>query len=289
MSGIRAISSIFEVRFDLPIMRLLLVFLGVVLAPLVSLAQTTAAAEAAAQATGLRRANQLVLERRYESAWKLLKFLDQMNVEPAVALKKTEVALNYHIGTEGLTYFAFRDLSLLAPSIDSLRQLGKDSVRYTFPVRRVLETLKQKYPDNYKLDRALGDYYFAVQQCDCAEPDLGEDEVFQRTVQHYQQAHEHGQGDYLSYFALGYAYQRLGQFKESLAPFERSIQLRKNYPTSHLNLAFVYLELKEFEKAQTHARRAVELYDDKHHKDDAAFLLSEIEARLKSATAPKAQ
>ena len=270
-------------------MRLLVVFLGMLLVPLVSMAQTSTAAEAAALATTIKRANQLMLERRYESAWKLLKFADQMNVEPTVALKKTELALNYHIGTDELTRFAFRDLSLLSPSIDSLRQAGKDSVRYSFPVRRVLEKLKDKNPDNYKLDRALGDYYFAVQQCDCAEQDLGEDEVFRRTIQFYQLAHDHGQGDYLSYFALGYAYQRLGQFKESLAPFERSIQLRKNYPTSHLNLAFVYLELKEFDKARTHARRAVQLFDDAAHKEDAGFLLAQIEERMKETAASKPQ
>jgi tetratricopeptide (TPR) repeat protein len=271
-------------------MRLLLVFLGMmVLAPVVSVAQTAAASEAAAQATAIKKANQLMLERRYESAWKLLKYTDQMNVEPAVALKKTELALSYHIGTDELKRFAFRDLSLLSPSIDSLRQSGKDSVRYSFPVRRVLEKLKEKYPDNYKLDRALGDYYFAVQQCDCAEQELGEDEVFRRTIQFYQQAHDHGQGDYLSYFALGYAYQRLGQFKESLAPFERSIQLRKNYPTSHLNAAFVCLELKEFDKARAHARRAVQLFEDDAHKEDAGFLLAQIEERMKETAASKAQ
>ncbi|MBX0291795.1 tetratricopeptide repeat protein [Hymenobacter sp. HSC-4F20] len=260
----------------------LLLFL---LAPSISWAQTTAAAEAAAQATALRRANQLVLERRYESAWKLLKFLDQMNLDPAVALKKTELALNYYTATDELKRFAFRDLKLLDLSPDSLRQLEVDTPRYSFPVRRVLEKLQEKYPDNYKLDRALGDYYFAVQQCDCAEQELGEDAVFQRTIKHYQQAHDHGQGDYLSYFALGYSYQRLGKFQESLAPFERSIELRKDSPTTHLNLAFVYLELKEFEKAQAHARRAVELFPDDAHKEDAAYLLGQIEERMKATAA----
>ncbi|RPD49353.1 tetratricopeptide repeat protein [Hymenobacter sediminis] len=257
------------------------------LAPEVGRAQTTAATEAAAQATALRRANKLVLERKYESAWKLLKFLDQMNQDPAVALKKTELALNYYTATDELKRFAFRDLKLLDLSPDSLRQLGVDTPHYSFPVRRVLEKLQEKYPDNYKLDRALGDYYFAVQQCDCAEEELGEDEVFQRTIKHYQLAHDHGQGDYLSYFALGYSYQRLGQFQESLAPFERSVQLRKDAPTTHLNLAFVYLELKQFEKAQLHARRAVELFPDDAHKQDAAYLLGQIEDRMKATAATK--
>ncbi|GAB2774726.1 tetratricopeptide (TPR) repeat protein [Hymenobacter luteus] len=263
----------------------LLLLLLLLLTPAVGWAQTTPAAADAAQATALRRAGQLVLERKYESAWKLLRLLDQMNQDPAVALQKTSLALNYYTATDELKRFAFRDLKLLDLSPDSLRQLAVDTPYYSFPARRVLEKLKNKYPDNYKLDRALGDYYFTVQQCDCAELDLGEDEVFRRTIQYYQQAHDHGQGDYLSYFALGYSYQRLGQFPESLAPFTRSIQLRPNYPTAHLNLAFVYLELKDFEKAQAHARRAVELFPDDAHKQDAAFLLSQIEERMRATAA----
>ncbi|WP_139925141.1 tetratricopeptide repeat protein [Hymenobacter sp. DG01] len=266
-------------------MRLPLLLLLLLLVPAVGWAQTAPATADAAQATALRRANQLVLERKYESAWKLLRLLDQMNLDPAVALQKTSLALNYYTATDDLKRFAFRDLKLLDLSPDSLRQLGVDTPYYSFPARRVLEKLKNKYPDNYKLNRALGDYYFTVQQCDCAEEDLGEDEVFRRTIQYYQQAHDHGQGDYLSYFALGYSYQRLGQFQESLAPFVRSIQLRPNYATAHLNLAFVYLELKDFEKAQTHARRAVELFPDDAHKQDAAFLLSQIEERMKATAA----
>jgi tetratricopeptide (TPR) repeat protein len=244
-------------------------------------AQTTATTAAAAEATALRQARQLVLERRYEAAWQLLTLTDPTNAVPAVVLEKTDVALNYYANTEHLRRFAFRNLKLLDIGLDSIRQLGTDSLRYAFPVRKVLERLQTRFPDNYKLARALGDYYFTVQQCDCAEAELGEDEVFRRTIRQYQEAHAHGQGDYLSYFALGYAYQRLGRFPESLPPFERALQLRPTYATAHLNLAFVLLELKQFQKAQKHAHRAVELFPDDAHKEDAAFLLGQIEERMR--------
>jgi len=262
--------------------RLLLLFLtGTVLLALPAPAQTSRTTRAAAEATALRQARQLVLERRYESAWQLLALTDPTNADPAVVLQKVDLALNYYTATDELRRFAFRNLKLLDLSLDSLRQLGQDTARRTFPVRKVLEQLQTRFPDNYKLSRALGDYYFTVQQCDCAEADLGEDEVFRRTIAQYQQAHSHGQGDYLSYFALGYAYQRLGRFQESLAPFERTLQLLPTYATAHLNLAFVLLELKEFEKARKHARRAVELFPDAPHREDASFLLSQIEERMK--------
>jgi tetratricopeptide (TPR) repeat protein len=261
--------------------RLLLLLTGSALLAGPAAAQTARATSAAAEATALRRARQLVLERRYESAWQLLALTDPTNANPAVTLQKADLALNYYVATDELRHFAFRNLKLLDLSLDSLRQLGQDTARLAFPVRQVLERLQTRFPDNYKLSRALGDYYFTVQQCDCAEQELGEDEVFRRTIQYYQEAHTHGQGDYLSYFALGYAYQRLGRFQESLAPFERALQLRPTYATAHLNLAFVLLELKELEKAREHARRAVSLFPDAPHKEDATFLLGQIEERMK--------
>ncbi|NVO85529.1 tetratricopeptide repeat protein [Hymenobacter terrestris] len=271
----------------------LLLFLlsaGSLLRPVAAHAQTVASdtlesgpspAPAPTQAATLRQARQLVLERRYNSAWQLLARLDPRNADPAVVIEKADLALRYYTNTDQLRRFAFRDLKLLDLAPDSLRQLGLDSLRYRFAVRQVLERLQRRYPANYRLSRALGDYYYTVQQCDCAEAGIGEDEVFLRTINEYQQAHAHGQGDYLSYFALGYAYQRLGRFQASLAPFERSLQLRPRNPTVHLNMAFVLLELRELEKARGQARLARQFFPDAHRKEDAGFLLKEIEERIR--------
>ncbi|OWP64288.1 hypothetical protein CDA63_04415 [Hymenobacter amundsenii] len=259
----------------------------------VALAQPTnapaqRATPAEARATTLRRARQLELERRYESAWQLLGQLDPANLDPAVAMQKASLALNYYTATAGLSRFAFRDLKLTDLPPDSLRQIGQDSLRYRFAVRSVLDRLQRQHPNNYRLARALGDYYYTVQQCGCAEQDTGEDEVFLRTITEYEQAHAHGQGDYLSYFALGYAYQRLGRFRQSLPPFERSLELRYNNPTTHLNLAFVLLELRDLEKARYHARSAQHLFPDAHHKEDAGFLMQQIEERIRQTSSAKA-
>lgn len=255
-------------------------------------AASTAAAKArvaalAAQNKVLRQAKQLELERRYESAWQVLQRLDSANTIPAVVGQKANLALNYYSATEGLTRFAFRNLKLTDPAPDSLRMLNQDTARHVFAVRQVLERLRRQDPDNYRLARALGDYFYAVQQCDCAEQRLGEDEVFRRTILAYEEAHAHGQGDYVSYFALGYAYQRLGRFKESLPAFERSLELRPDNPTVHLNLAFVLLELRDLEKARYHARSSQFLFPDAHHKEDAGFLMAQIEERIAQAQTPE--
>lgn len=276
-----------------PLLLLLLLFTGGLLRPAPVRAQAPAPAAPPAPDTlaaptptaTLRQARELVLARRYNSAWLLLAQLDPRNLDPAVAIEKADLALRYYTATEQLARFAFRDLKLLDLPPDSLRQLSPpDSLRYRFAVRQVLERLQRRYPDNYRLARALGDYYYTVQQCDCAEQRLGEDEVFLRTITEYRQAHAHGQGDYLSYFALGYALQRLGRFEASVAPFERSLALRPRNPTAHLNLAFVQLELRELEPARDHARLAQQYFTNSRSQDDAGFLLKEIEERIRQTT-----
>ncbi|MBC6991798.1 tetratricopeptide repeat protein [Hymenobacter sp. BT491] len=229
----------------------------------------------------LRKADDLVAEKKYESAFKLLNDYDPKNAQPAVALKKEEIVLNYSIASSNYRSFTFKDLSTLE-SLEENQEHEAPGTRYRFRVRAVLDSLKQKYPDNYKLDRGLGDYYYAVQQCDCAEKKKTEDELFPLMIKHYEEAHKHAYGDYKSYFVVGYAKQRLGQFKQSVPYFLHSIELKKDFPTAHLNLAFVYLELKQYEKARTEAQLAVDQFPDEAHKSDASFLLSKIEERIKT-------
>lgn len=250
---------------------------------------TAAAAQAQTNIAILQKADALVGERKYASAFQVLQKYDPKNERPAVVLQKEDIALRYNIGHTQYRRFAFKDVQLT----DNLEDFRDPDSTYTttpFPLGRALRTLKARYPNDYKLDRGLGDYYFAVQQCNCAEVSKEEDDLFPLIIQYYDVAHEHGYGDYSSYYAQGYSYQRLGMFRESVAPFLRSIELRANYPEAHLNLAFVYLELKQFEKAKEQAQLAVELFPDAQHKSDANFLLQSIEERIqgKAAATPSA-
>lgn len=236
----------------------------------------------------LQKADDLVAQRKYESAFRYLQEKDPKNQQLAMVLKKAEVALNYNLTTRQYLTFTFRDLAL-TDNLDEMREhadsLAVGATRYRFHIRAALDSLKKRYPDNYKIDRGLGDYYFSVQQCDCAERKIVEDDLFPLIINYYKTAHAHGYGDYFSYFATGYAYQRLGQFRQAVGPFQHSIELRKDYPISHLNLAFVLLELKQFDKARAEAKIACEQFQDEQFKSDAAFLLSEIENRIKGLAA----
>ncbi|QIX61575.1 hypothetical protein HER32_10465 [Hymenobacter sp. BT18] len=236
------------------------------------------------EATVLKQADALLAWRKYEAAFQLLQVFDPWHRQPAVALRAADIALHYHTQQQNFRAFNFKDLTL-TESLDSLRRHASDSVGYQFPVGQVLDSLHRRFPENYKVEKALADYYFELQQCACSEEEFSEDELFQRMVSHYRVAHGHGYGDYLSYYALGYALMRLGDFPASAAAYERSIALRKDYALAHFQLAYDYLELKRLPDARNQARLAVAQFKQPQLRADAEFLLAELEHRLATPAA----
>ncbi|MGY2130726.1 hypothetical protein ACW9KT_00750 [Hymenobacter sp. HD11105] len=238
-----------------------------------------------AEATALKQASDLVLQRKYNSAFALLQQFDRQNARPAVAMRKQEMALSYHITTNGYQTFTLKDLALVE-SLEQMRAQRSYDSAYRFPIEEVLLNLKRRNPTNYRLDKALGDYYYSAQQCDCAEKDKGEDRLFALMVRHYEVAHLRGYGDYLSYYALGYAHERLGNFAQAIGPFKRSIQLKKDFPDAHYHMAYSLLELKQLENARDEVRLAMNYYQDEQFKSDAAYMLADIEEQIKRAPKP---
>lgn len=252
-------------------------FLAFLLTLSVALAQTDKAETAA-----LKQANDLVAQRKYSSAFALLQKFDRQNTRPAVAMRKQEIALSYHITTREYETFTLKDLALVE-SLEQMRAQRSYDSAYRFPIEEVLLNLKRRNPTNYRLDKALGDYYYSAQQCDCAEKAKGEDKLFALMVRHYEIAHLRGYGDYLSYYALGYAHERLGNFAQAIGPFKRSIQLKKDFPDAHYHMAYSLLELKQLENARDEVRLALNYYQDEQFKSDAAYMLADIEEQIKRA------
>ncbi|SMB83074.1 TPR repeat-containing protein [Hymenobacter roseosalivarius DSM 11622] len=235
-----------------------------------------------AETTALKQANDLLAQRKYSSAFALLQKFDRQNTRPAVVMRKQEIALSYYITTRDYESFSLKDLTLLE-SLEQMRAQRSYDSAYRFPIETALLNLKRRNPTNYKLDKALGDYYYSAQQCDCAEKAKGEDRLFALMVRHYEVAHLRGYGDYLSYYALGYAHERLGNFAQAVGPFKRSIQLKKDFPDAHYHLAYSLLELKQLENARDEVRLALNLYQDEQFKSDAAYMLADIEEQIKRA------
>ena len=249
---------------------------------------TKPATKAPTEAEVLTQASDLMVDRKYESAFKLLNKFDPKHRRPAIALKQTELALNYYLRSRELEGFGFRDLAPLE-RLDSLRaKYTRAAIPYAFAVEPILLNLKKRYPTNYKLDRALGDYYYQVLQCECAEAEKSPKALMALISRYYTSAHKHGLGDYLSYYAFGFVRMSQGRFTESVPLFKRSIELRGNYPLAHFNLAYSYNELKKLPEAREEIRTAAKLFAEENSplKEDAEFMAEDIERRLATTTPP---
>lgn len=245
-----------------------------------SAAKPAKTAPAPTEAAVLRQATSLMQNRQYESAWKLLNGFDPQHRRPAVALKQTELALNYHLRTRELEGFGFIDVKPLE-QLDSLRaRYTRAAIRYPFAVEQVLKNLLRRYPTNYRLHRALADYYYQTEQCECAEAEKSPTQLYSLMARHYTIAHQHGLGDYSSYLNLAYARQSQRRFAESVPLFQRAIALRPNYAPAHFQLAASYTALNQLPLALKAARTAERLADDPTAKSDATFLAENLEKKM---------
>lgn len=100
------------------------------------------------EAQVLKQATELMQSRKYESAFKLLNRYDPKHRRPAIALKQTDLALNYYLRSRELEGFGFRDLGPLE-RLDSLRlKYTRAAIPYPFAVETILLNLKKRYPTN---------------------------------------------------------------------------------------------------------------------------------------------
>ncbi|OON71042.1 hypothetical protein B0919_03355 [Hymenobacter sp. CRA2] len=243
------------------------------------------AAQAQTEAAVLQQAEQLIQQKKYESAYRVLDKFDPKNARTAVLLKKEDVVLNYYLLSVNHEIFGLQDLKP-TQRVEELR--GKPgrygSVR--LPLRPLLDSLKRLRPTDYGLDLGLGHYYYAVQQCGCGRQGLSEDELLQRAEQYFTTAHAHQREDFESHFALGFISMRRKQMAEGAAELERSLALNPNYPNAHYNLAYAYSALGRPADALPHARRAGALYQNPEYKADAVSMTATLEKQLKGGAAP---
>ncbi|UOQ54066.1 tetratricopeptide repeat protein [Hymenobacter cellulosivorans] len=223
----------------------------------------------------LARAQQLVQAKQYESAYQLLDQADPKNQQPAVLLAKEKLILDNYLVSIGHRMFGLQNLK---PSQTVAQLRGKEGNYSMHPLDLPLELnrLQRKFPTDYTLAKGLGDYYYQVQQCHCGEKDKNDEQLLDLVLRYYNSAHAHGLGDYMSYYAVGYANLVREQAAPSVVPFEKSIALNPQYPTSHYNLAYALMQLKRPAEALPQARLAFDLYTDAELKADAARMLGHL-------------
>ena len=226
-----------------------------------------------AQNDAIVDANKLIENKKYESAIKVLNDADPTNENPDIVITKTDLYLKYFVTSIMHKMFALKDLESDEDIMDYRGSNGNFAM-FAFAPDSVLSQLIKKYPDNYNLRKTLGYYYHEVHliyQQNWLEPDSV---VINRFFDNYKIAYDNGIYDYWSTYGLGYALLMKQDYKSAIPYLEKSTELKKNYPSSHYNLAYAYLYTDQREKAIESAKKAMDLYDFPQYKADAARMIA---------------
>ncbi|MCL9805554.1 hypothetical protein NAT51_08470 [Flavobacterium amniphilum] len=222
----------------------------------------------------INKANGLVKEKKYESAFDVLEKFDPKNKNPEVFLLKQDIVLKYFVTSLSHKMFSLKDIK---PDEDIMDYRGKEgsSSAKMFDIEENLNELIKKHPKNYKLYKSLADFYYDA-MLKYGNWTKAEGELKVLIEKNYKIAIENNAGDYMSHYSLGYLAILDEKFKDAIGYFSKSIELNNEYPTSNYNLSLAYLYSEDPTNALKYALKAYELYQEKEYKCDAARLVSQL-------------
>lgn len=234
-----------------------------------------------AQDDALNRANQLIDAKKYESAFMFLDSIDPDNADPEIVIAKSELVLDYFASSIMHQMFALTDLE---PDQDIMDVRGSEGQfnMVMFAPDSALLPLAAKYPDNDKIQKALGNFYHEVHLKYPENWLLPDSVVIQSFLDYYKTAYDHGEYDYWSAYGIGYAYLLNQHYEQAVPYFEKSVELKSDYPSAHYNLAYALVYQDKREEAIESAHRAMELYEYPVYKADAARLIAAMYSELRN-------
>lgn len=225
--------------------------------------------------------DQLIKNRQYLSAWNFLNEIQSDENVVDVHLKKIELSLKYFTKTYAHQLFAFTNLKPKQKLI-ALRLEAEDKMVQMFPysIDKILDSLQNIYPNDYRLKKAQGDYYYDISILYGKNWIINEQEITRRMYEGYTTAEENGIEDYNSLYALGYFWNINENRNKSIDYFNRSLELDSTYAPTHYNLAYLYLEIDSLHYALYHSYKAYELYNYLEYKNDAGQMAGSILGKL---------
>jgi tetratricopeptide (TPR) repeat protein len=227
----------------------------------------------------LKKSNQLIVEKKYNTAFDLLEKADPKNNDADIVLAKEDIVLGYFVSSIMHQLFALKDLQPNEDVIDYRGQEGSYSM-HVFRADSILNRLIKTQPDNYKLYHGLGNYYYEVYLHYNANWTESAETLFKLIEENYTKALSIHSGDYMTYYELGYINEIQKKYQQASNYFIKSIELNNKYGNAYYNLAFAYLYQEDRTNALKYAIKSIDLYDDKAFKGDAARMVAEIYGEL---------
>ncbi|MFI5159235.1 MAG: tetratricopeptide repeat protein [Sphingobacteriales bacterium] len=227
----------------------------------------------------IKRSDELVANKKYDSAFRLLEKADPQNNNADIVLAKENIVLGYFVTSIMHQMFALKDLE---PSEDIMNYRGKAGSynMHVFRADSILTRLIKTQPNNYKLYNGLGNYYYEVFLHYNANWIQSAETLFQLIEENYNKSIALQGADYMVYYQLGYINELQKKYMKAIGYFSKSIELNSNYADAYYNLAYAYLYQDDRANALKYATKSIDLYIDKSYKADAARMTGEIYGEL---------
>ncbi len=232
-----------------------------------------------AQIEAIEKAEKLIENKKYESAFKVLDEADPTNEVPEIVISKSELLIKYFASSMMHQMFALTDLE---PDQDIEEVRGTDGTfsMFSFQADSLILRLIKKYPENYNLHKALGFYYHEIHLLYPQNWLLSDSLVIDNFYKNYMAAYDHDLYDNWSLYAIGYYHLINEDFTNAIKFLKKSIELYKEYPSTFYNLAYAYLYNEQREESIEYAKKAMDLYEYPEYKADAARMIAVIHTEL---------
>lgn len=239
--------------------------LAILLASTVALAQS--------ETSMLERADQLVSQRQYASAYNLLEDFDPTNDRPAVLLKKEVIVLNYFVQSINHMAFSLQDLKP-EEDLDSIRANFETGTMFPFMADSLLKRLIARYPDDCQLLCGYANYYYALLYD--YNIDLWQAYLDSACLALLHRASSVACPCPGAAYQLGLRYNIDGQDDSAAFYYRRTIALCDTDWNAHYNLGSVLYHQGHYAEAVPHFRMAYGGYQSPDMKADAARALGII-------------
>ena len=214
----------------------------------------------------------LIENEKYQSAWILI---DQLypNKNTDNVILKTDFCLRYFSQTKFHQNFNFNNIDSSNSLLDFRKISPTSETNFNdFNPEKSLLDSRTKEPNNFKINLALGNYYYEVFITYKNEWIKPKPEVEALYYYHFNEAYLHNVKSELSVFALGVYF--MGKQNPDLAKelLNEGLKMNPKYAAAHYNLAYLNIQLDSTELAISHAQKAFDLYPTKELKADAASM-----------------
>jgi tetratricopeptide (TPR) repeat protein len=221
----------------------------------------------------LNQVDALLSQKKYESAYVLLEKADPQNQVPDLVLEKVQIALNDYVFSENLDVFCFKDIPVDQNVADIRGQKGTYE-RYQLNPEAALSGLLQKYPEDWRLYQALGEYdYQLYLNHDKFDADKGLARL--KLAQSYlYQVYTHLAADSNSLYHLGLIDLYLQDNKDAEDCLKAALRGGRPTADNYYNLAYAQYTLGESAASLDNAQKALDLYPGAAEKTLCAHLLA---------------